>query len=361
MIADIHKRESFSTIVNYANNQKKARLIDSRGVDITNNATIATDMQWQSDQRKILGKRLVSEPVYHISLDFALEDRPKLNDDLLRQIAREYMQRMGIKDTQYIVCRHLDTDHVHLHIVANRVDDNFGCISDARDLERNVRVCKALTREYGLTLGKDKQKVKRSHLRGRDAAKYRIYDAIQSVLTPGMGWKDFCRSLKECGIEVRFNVNQKTGQIVGVSFGQGHYNFAGSKIDVFTSFRHLDNFLSGGLGGGQGVGGSGRSGGQTAETPVSGESDIQPFQAPTNTPMDLFAEANGTSDTDNGGTGGGDIFSVAADVIMEMAFQPHYAPAVGGGGSTGSDLKWRDDDREKNKHNTNHIRRSGRR
>ena len=192
-------------------------------------------------------------------------------------------------------------------------------------------------------------------------AKYRIYDAIQSVLTPGIGWKDFCRSLKARGIETRFNVDQKTGQIVGVSFGQGRYSFAGSKIDAFTSFRHLDNFLNGGLGGGQGVGGSGRSGGQTAETPVSGESETQSFQTPVDTPLDLFAGANGTSDTDDGGTDGGDIVSVAADVIMEIAFQPHYAPAVGGGGGTGSDLKWRDDDREKNKHNTNHIRRSGRR
>ena len=94
---------------------------------------------------------------------------------------------------------------------------------------------------------------------------------------------------------------------------------------------------------------------------LSGESETPRFQTPVNTPMDLCTGANGTPDAEDGGTGGGDIVSVAADVIMEIAFQPHYVPSVGGGGGTSSDLKWRDDDREKNKHNTNHIRRSGRR
>lgn len=84
--------------------------------------------------------------MYHISLDFAHEDAPKLTDALMVEIAREYMRRMGITNTQYIVCRHTDREHQHLHIVANRVDNDGNTISDSNDNVHNVKYAK-LSRE----------------------------------------------------------------------------------------------------------------------------------------------------------------------------------------------------------------------
>lgn len=103
MMGDLKKRASFARVVNYVNNPKKARLIDSKDVRLDDNATIARSMQGQADDKP--GRKL-KNPVYHISLDFAHEDAPKLTDALMVEIAREYMRRMGITNTQYIVCRH---------------------------------------------------------------------------------------------------------------------------------------------------------------------------------------------------------------------------------------------------------------
>ena len=164
-MGDLKKRASFARLVNYVNNPKKARLIDSKDVRLDDNAAIARSMQGQADDKP--GRRL-KNPVYHISLDFAHEDTPRLTDDMMAEIAREYMRRMGITDTQYIVCRHTDKEHQHLHIVANRVDNNGNTISDRNDAVRNVAVCKTLTREYGLHFAKGKEKVKRDRLRGKD-------------------------------------------------------------------------------------------------------------------------------------------------------------------------------------------------
>lgn len=105
MMGDLKKRASFAKLVNYVNNPKKARLIDSKDVRLDNNASIAASMQGQADDKP--GRKL-KNPVYHISLDFAHEDTPKLTDGLMAEIAREYMKRMGIVNTQYIVCRHTD-------------------------------------------------------------------------------------------------------------------------------------------------------------------------------------------------------------------------------------------------------------
>ena len=47
-----------------------------------------------------------------------------MTDALMTQIAKEYMQTMGITDTQYLLVRHLDQPHPHCHLVYNRVGNN---------------------------------------------------------------------------------------------------------------------------------------------------------------------------------------------------------------------------------------------
>lgn len=212
MMGDLKKRASFARIVNYVNNPKKARLIDSKDVRLDSNATIAASMQGQADDKP--GRRL-KNPVYHISLDFAHEDTPRLTDALMTEIAREYMRRMGITDTQYIVCRHTDTEHQHVHIVANRVDNNGNTISDRNDAVRNVTVCKALTREYGLHFSRGKEKVKRDRLRGKDRLKYRIYDTVKAALPRCNSWSELCDRLAKQGIGVNFKLDRRNGNIIG--------------------------------------------------------------------------------------------------------------------------------------------------
>ena len=192
MMGDLKKRASFARLVNYVNNPKKARLIDSKDVRLDDNAAIARSMQGQADDKP--GRKL-KNPVYHISLDFAHEDAPRLTDELMAEIAREYMKRMGIVNTQYIICRHTDKEHPHLHIVANRVDNAGNTISDRNDAIRNVAVCKALTREYGLHFSKGKEKVKRDRLRGKDKVKYQIHDAVKAALPRCGSWSELCDRL----------------------------------------------------------------------------------------------------------------------------------------------------------------------
>ena len=96
-MGDLKKRASFARVVNYVNNPKKARLIDSKDVRLDDNATIARSMQGQADDKP--GRKL-KNPVYHISLDFAHEDTPKLTDALMVEIAREYMRRIDRKSTR---------------------------------------------------------------------------------------------------------------------------------------------------------------------------------------------------------------------------------------------------------------------
>ena len=51
MMGDLKKRASFARVVNYVNNPKKARLIDSKDVRLDDNTTIAMSMQGQADDK----------------------------------------------------------------------------------------------------------------------------------------------------------------------------------------------------------------------------------------------------------------------------------------------------------------------
>ena len=42
----------------------------------------------------------------------------------MAQVAKEYMKKMGIKDTQYVIVRHHNTPNPHCHLIFNRVDNS---------------------------------------------------------------------------------------------------------------------------------------------------------------------------------------------------------------------------------------------
>ena len=92
--------------------------------------------------------RRTTNTVFHVSLNPSPED--KLTDEQLREIANEYMQKMGYGDQPYIVFKHKDIDRHHLHIVSLRIDENGRKISDSHEYDRSMSVLRELERKYNL-------------------------------------------------------------------------------------------------------------------------------------------------------------------------------------------------------------------
>ena len=345
MMGDLKKRASFARLVNYVNNPKKARLIDSKDVRLDSNATIARSMQGQADDKP--GRRL-KNPVYHISLDFAHEDTPKLTDELMAEIAREYMKRMGIMNTQYIVCRHTDTEHQHMHIVANRVDNDGNTVSERNDAVRNVAVCKALTKEYGLHFAKGKVNVKRDRLRGKDRVKYQIYDAVKAALPRSGSWSELCERLSKQGIGVSFKLDRRSGKIIGVSFTKDEVSFSGSRIDRSMGFYRLDRQLGGRIT--EGMEWKPRAltiGFNEQLQPIQrgDTTDIHPANPLIGQHLPTEADANSGSPVEVGSN----IVQVTLGALIELCVQPHQAKVSSGGGGGGNESGWGDNDNEKDK------------
>ena len=174
MIGKIVKGGSFKKTVSYVLSKEKATLLDSEGVLNIDTKSIINSFYMQS----LLNPKL-SKSVGHIPLAFSPEDTPRMTDQFMEQLAKEYMLEMGIKNTQYIIARHNNTAHPHCHIIFNRVDNNGKTISDKNDRYRNTKVCKQLKDKYNLTYGKGKETINVQKLRGAEKIKHEIYHIMR--------------------------------------------------------------------------------------------------------------------------------------------------------------------------------------
>ena len=235
MVGKVISASSFSGTVGYVM-KEESRILEAEGVMPPEVKDMVQDFKDQT----LLNPRL-KNTVGHISLSFSPKDAPRMTDALMTQIAKEYMQKMGITDTQYLLVRHLDQPHPHCHLVYNRVGNDGQTISDKNIKIRNAKVCRELTEKYGLYLAPGKDDVRRERLREPDKTRYEIYDAIKGSLPKCKSWNELEGKLKEQGIGVRYKYCGNTDRKQGVLFSKNGFEFSGSKIDRAFSFTKLDN------------------------------------------------------------------------------------------------------------------------
>lgn len=347
MMAKISSGRGFAGLVDYANNlkEKNTKIIVSDGVDLTSNKSIVASFSLQAKSRPSL-KNFVG----HISLSFAPEDTPKLSDGLMADIAKEYMRRMGIVNTQYAVFRHHDKPHAHVHIVYNRVDNNGNAIAGDQGFRKSARITQALTREYELAFGKGKKRANRDRLKGKAAAKYRIYDAINEALKGCRSMEALKAALSARGIGMN-TVRNAEGKTKGIVFICDNITFAGYQIDRSMTYAKLcqrmgivsdvsDNMTN--------ISASDERAEQWDFSFGGQHSDYTHSEPTEQKDAEIAETLSGSADTDtvsgNISAGGG-----IGTAITELITQPHIAPTSGGGGSGSDDRGWNDEDEEKKK------------
>jgi hypothetical protein len=210
------------------------KLLEAEGVLADNTKDIIRSFAMQRS-----GREEIKQPVGHIPLSFAPEDKERMTDDFMVQLAKEYMLEMGIKNTQYIIVRHYNNDNEHLHIVYNRIDNNLKLISVNQDYKRNIKTCKKLKDKYNLTYGEGKDRVKREKLNSPDKVKYYIHDAIKAILPDCKNLADLRLCLKNFGIETEYKYKRTTFKMEGISFRYDNISFKGSEVDRKYSFGNL--------------------------------------------------------------------------------------------------------------------------
>lgn len=237
MIAKIVTGKSFGGAVRYLLEKSgHARMLDSDGVDSSDIRSIIGSFNFQ---RKARPEK--AEVVGHISLSFHKADAPKLTDEFMTELAREYMQRMGITDTQYMIVRHTDTEHPHLHILYNRVKYNAKLVRSHNEKIRSVAVCKAMKQKHGLTFSEGKQNVKTEKLHDPDKVKYAIYEAIKETLPHCLSLAALADELERQGIATAFvhRGGDPEKEVRGMTFTMQGRTLKASQVDRKFSYANL--------------------------------------------------------------------------------------------------------------------------
>jgi hypothetical protein len=230
---------SFGGCVRYVVNKQEAKVLSVEGVRMQNAAAIIQDFNLQRKMRPELGKA-----VGHLVLSWSKEDLLKLSDEIMVERAREYMEKVGIRDTQYVIVRHSDRAHPHLHLIYNRVDNNGKTISDKNNFAKNVKACKEITLKYGYHIGEGKDLVNRQALKGKEKIRYELFDAIKAGMKTAINWKQLEAQLSSKGITIAYKFRSGTNELQGISFEKDNIKMKGSAVDSSLSVARIDATLN---------------------------------------------------------------------------------------------------------------------
>lgn len=241
MIAIQIKGIDFFGVLMY--NQKKVNAGLGSVLDSTINAGTVIQQTKEFNVVRQLKPNL-AKAVYHTSLNLPYTDT--LTDEEFTNLARDYLEGMGFQDNQYIIYKHIDQDHSHCHIVANRVKFSGDVVSDSQDYKRSEALVRKLEKKYNLTQLIPKQEsnvlskgeIEKCLRTGNIPERLELQNIILEILNQNVNLKDFVKKLKGKGVQVKLN-QSSTGYISGISFEFKTINYKGSDVHKKLSWNNI--------------------------------------------------------------------------------------------------------------------------
>ena len=142
MIAKLVKGRGFRGALEYDIAKEGGRII-SRNMAGEKPRELAAEFGEIRKLRPKLGKA-----VMHVSLSAAPGE--KLTDEQWQAIGQRYLRGMGFTDNQFVMTRHTDTEHEHIHILANRITHAGEVVSDGQDYKRQETIMREIERDFRL-------------------------------------------------------------------------------------------------------------------------------------------------------------------------------------------------------------------
>jgi hypothetical protein len=152
----------------------------------------------------------LSRAVLHVSLSAAPGEH--LSDDQWREIGQRYLHGMGLDANQYLITRHLDTEHEHVHLLVNRVRFNGEVTSDSHDYRRQEILMRAIERDYSLQPvlpsikaerhAATKGEIEQGLRTGIASTRQRLQQLCDGAATTSRSYSDYGERLEAAGVEV---------------------------------------------------------------------------------------------------------------------------------------------------------------
>lgn len=207
MIGKIILGKSFRGCLSYCLNDKQ-----ETGEDVMKNrAAIICSNKCSDDHKTLIQefnavRRLnpkLEKPVWHITLSLAPgEHLPK---DKLREMCEHCAEDLGFSQNQFVAILHKDTDHQHIHIVANRIGFDKKTVSDSNNYRKMAAYCRKMELQFGLTQVLSPRQFlnpKDQQLPRQDLRKDQLKNDIQQTLLQVSSYHQFEEKMKSLGYQV---------------------------------------------------------------------------------------------------------------------------------------------------------------
>lgn len=240
MIAKLIKGKGFRGALEYDLKQGKGLLLETNMTGQTPKE-LAKEFGIIRALRPTLGKA-----VCHVSL--SIHPREQLTDEQWRKAAQRWLKGMGFTNNQYVVSRHTNTEHPHIHILVNRIDLEGNVVSDAHDYKRQEVIMRTLEKEWNLIpvpmsqsaarKAPTKGEVEQALRTGESSYRMKLQQIIDTALAQPCTLSSFTEKLKQAHVAVRMNT-AKTGFISGISFSMDGVSFKGSGLGHQYTWSNL--------------------------------------------------------------------------------------------------------------------------
>lgn len=190
---------------------------------------------------------------YHTSINFPpCED---LVNEMMIQIGHDYMVANGFTQHQFIMFRHHDADHPHLHILVNRIGYDGKVLTDSNDYTRSEKVLRELEIRYDLIKvnsssqarerAMTKNELEMMKRTNEPSQKMKLQVLIRGILQEnhGMPTKEYIKALEDKGINVLFN-QASTGYVSGISYGYEGVIIKGAKLGNDFKWGSIKNSIN---------------------------------------------------------------------------------------------------------------------
>ncbi len=237
ILKNLTRRSNTGQLVNYLFKQEK----DNKPKPILkHNLRSRTTKGWTKELDKNfelrLNRRKDSIRLHHTIISFSNKDKKQINPELLKDIAKKYIELRG-KENIYIASSHHDKEHIHLHIVmsstklitgeSNRISrQEFRDLKLALDEYQKAKYPELLNSlpSHGKSqkLQLSDPELKLQDREGKLSQKQELLETVQTVFGRSKSIDNFLSELKSEG----YNTYSRGGKVYGVEDESGrHYRF----------------------------------------------------------------------------------------------------------------------------------------
>lgn len=232
MIGKIIKGRGFRGVLEYALLKEKGKLIWSN---------LASEeprgMAQEFGAIRQLKPRL-KNAVFHAALSAPKNE--KITDQTWVSIALEYLKKMGFVCPQVVLVRHSDTEHDHIHVIANRIGLDGKVVNDSKDFERQEKTLRAIEKQFGLQpLVAPRKSASRAPTRDEAAKTDRTDEDSNRMLIRGFceaavglanSLDEYVLQLKKWGVKTTLFTKDNKRMLKGITYEFDGFKIASGKL-----------------------------------------------------------------------------------------------------------------------------------